>query len=144
MTLEELRDLIDSTINENGNKAITGKALNLCMNELVQYVANNKPQTTERLYMDLTGAAPITEEQQASNAALYEKLKTAFENDELLPIVVYQGAYPESSAVISSMNGFLNPVMVGTSGEYEGKIMLYLMMSQAVILSADGSVTLKS
>lgn len=143
MTLEELRDLIDSTINENGNKAITGKALNLCMNELVQYVANNKPQITERLYMDLTGAAPITEEQQASNAALYEKLKTAFENDELLPIVVYQGAFPESSAGISSMNGSLNPVMVGTSGELEGKIMFYLMMTQAVILSEDGSVTIQ-
>lgn len=144
MTLEELRDLIDSTINENGNKAITGKALNLCMNELVQYVANNKPQTTERLYMDLTGAAPITEEQQASNAALYEKLKTAFETDELLPIVVYQGTYPESSTGISSINSFLNPVMVGTSGEFEGKIMFYLMMSQAVILSEDGSVTIQS
>ena len=144
MTLEELRDLIDSTINENGNKAITGMALNLCMNELVQFVANNKPRTTERLYMDLTGAAPITEEQQASNAALYEKLKTAFENDELLPIVVHQGPYPENSTGISSTNSFLNPVIVGTSGEFEEKIMFYLMMGQAVILSEDGSVTIQS
>lgn len=144
MTLEELRDLIDSTINENGNKAITGKALNLCMNELVQYVATNKPAMAERLYVDLTGSSPITEEQQASNAALYEKLKTAFENDELLPTVVYQGAYPNTSEGISSLNSFLNPVMIGASGEYEGKIMFYLMMSQAVILSEDGGVIIQS
>ena len=39
MTIKELKDLIDSTINENGTKAITGKALNLALNEITNAVA---------------------------------------------------------------------------------------------------------
>lgn len=144
MEIDELKELIDSTINENGERAITGKALNLCMNELVQYVATNKPQVAERLYVNLSGEA-LTEEQLASNAALYAEIKAAFENDELVPTVVYQGTYDiNPSAGISLMNSQLFPVMLGSAdGQYAGKIMLYLMMSVAVLLSEDGSVTIQ-
>lgn len=141
MEIEELKELIDSTINENGERAITGKALNLCMNELVQYVASNKPQVVERLYVDLAGAA-LTEEQQASNAALYAKLKAAFENDELVPLVSYHGVYIMGSTDISSMDALLTPVMLGADGgKYSGKIVFYLMFQIMILLSEDGSVT---
>ena len=60
MTIEELKDLIDSTINENGTKAITGKALNLALNEITNAVA--EAATTggggggvKRLYADISG-----------------------------------------------------------------------------------------
>ena len=60
MTIEELKDLIDSTINENGTKAITGKALNLALNEITNAVA--EAATTggggggvKRLYVDISG-----------------------------------------------------------------------------------------
>ena len=90
MTIEEIKDLIDSTINENGTKSITGKALNLALNEIVNAVA--EAATTggggvKRLYVNIDGS-PITDEQQlASNAALYTEIVTALTNDELPPQV---------------------------------------------------------
>lgn len=89
MTIEELKDLIDSTINENGTKAITGKALNLALNEITNAVA--EAATTgggvKRLYIDLSGGSVTDPEQLASNAALYTEIVTALTNDELPPQV---------------------------------------------------------
>ena len=100
MTIEELKDLIDSTINENGTKAITGKALNLALNEITNAVA--EAATTggggvKRLYVDISGGALTDPEQLASNAALYTEIVTALTNDELPPqvgiLIVTEGLY---------------------------------------------------
>lgn len=101
MTIEELKDLIDSTINENGTKAITGKALNLALNEITNAVA--EAATTgggggvKRLYMDLSGGTLTDPEQLASNAALYTEIVTALTNNELPPqvgvMITEGGAY---------------------------------------------------
>lgn len=92
MTIEELKDLIDSTINENGTKAITGKALNLALNEITNAVA--EAATTggggsgvKRLYVDISGGTLTDPEQLASNAALYTEIVTALTNNELPPQV---------------------------------------------------------
>ena len=92
MTIEELKDLIDSTINENGTKAITGKALNLALNEITNAVA--EAATTggggsgvKRLYVDVSGGTLTDPAQLASNAALYTEIVTALTNDELPPQV---------------------------------------------------------
>lgn len=91
MTIEELKDLIDSTINENGTKAITGKALNLALNEITNAVA--EAATTgggggvKRLYVDVSGGTLTDPVQLASNAALYTEIVTALTNDEFPPQV---------------------------------------------------------
>ena len=91
MTIEELKDLIDSTINENGTKAITGKALNLALNEIANAVA--EAATTgggggvKRLYGDINGGTLTDPVQLASNAALYTEIVTALTNNELPPQV---------------------------------------------------------
>ena len=91
MTIEELKDLIDSTINENGTKAITGKALNLALNEITNAVA--EAATTgggggvKRLYIDASGGTLTDPAQLASNAALYTEIVTALTNDEFPPQV---------------------------------------------------------
>ena len=100
MTIEELKDLIDSTINENGTKAITGKALNLALNEITNAVA--EAATTgggggvKRLYVNISGGT-LTDEQLASNAALYTEVVTALTNDEFPPqvgaLIRMEGAY---------------------------------------------------
>ena len=90
MTVDEIRDLIDNTITTNGVKNITGQALNLALNEIVNAVA--EAATTggggvKRLYINID-SSPITDEQQlASNAALYTEIVTALTNDELPPQV---------------------------------------------------------
>lgn len=106
MTIEELKDLIDSTINENGTKAITGKALNLALNEITNAVA--EAATTgggggvKRLYVDASGGTLTDPEQLASNAALYTEIVTALTNNELPPQV--EVLIPEGDAYIVLTN----------------------------------------
>lgn len=139
MTIEELKDLIDSTINENGTKAITGKALNLALNEITNAVA--EAATTggggsgvKRIYVDLSGTL-TNPEQLASNAALYTEIVTALTNDELPPQV---GILLSADGVYT--NGTLNVI------EYADSIitfMLYMGSSPTVItLTSDGNVSM--
>lgn len=126
MTIEELKDLIDSTINENGANAITGKALNLALNEIVNAVA--EAATTggggggvKRLYVDFSGGT-LTGEQLASNAALYTEIVTALTNDEFPPqvgvLVVMDGTYQYMTSIISAYDGSMLGLYVGISQVY--------------------------
>ena len=89
MTIEEIKDLIDNTINENGAKAITGQALNLALNEIVNAVAEAATtggSAAKTLYVG-SDSSPLTEEQIASNVALYNEISTALSNGEMPPQV---------------------------------------------------------
>ena len=139
MTIEELKDLIDSTINENGTKAITGKALNLALNEITNAVA--EAATTgggggvKRLYADASGGSVTDPEQLASNAALYTEIVTALTNDELPPqvgvLIAIEGNYQYITNVQTTYNG--------------SDIMLVFMLNgtpTGIILTSDGNVSI--
>ena len=138
MTIQELKDLIDSTINENGTKAITGKALNLALNEITNAVA--EAATTgggggvKRLYVDLGGA--VTDpEQLASNAALYTEIVTALTNGELPPQV---------GVLIAEGEGYTNAIFnYITYGDSIITFMLSMGNSQTIMaLTSDGNVSM--
>ena len=138
MTIEELKDLIDSTINENGTKAITGKALNLALNEITNAVA--EAATTggggvKRLYADLNGGSITDPEQLASNTALYTEIVTALTNNELPPQV----------GVLTSIEGtYINGNTLATI--YDGTtLMFYVFVEGFAVctLTSDGNVTVQ-
>ena len=139
MTIEELKDLIDSTINENGTKAITGKALNLALNEITNAVA--EAATTgggggvKRLYADISGGSITDPEQLASNAALYTEIVTALTNNELPPQVI----------VWTSIEGtYINGNTLATL--YDGNtLMFYIFVEGFAVctLTSDGNVTVQ-
>ena len=138
MTIEELKDLIDSTINENGTKAITGKALNLALNEITNAVA--EAATTggggvKRLYADLNGGSITNPEQLASNAALYTETVTALTNDELPPQV----------GVLMSIEGtYINANTLATL--YDGTTLMFYVFAESFAicsLTSDGNVTVQ-
>ena len=138
MTIEELKDLIDSTINENGTKAITGKALNLALNEITNAVA--EAATTggggvKRLYADLNGGSITDPEQLASNAALYTEIVTALTNNEMPPQV----------GVLASIEGtYINANSLATL--YDGSTLIfYVFMENFAVctLTSDGNVTVQ-
>ena len=138
MTIEELKDLIDSTINENGTKAITGKALNLALNEITNAVA--EAATTggggvKRLYADVSGGSITDPEQLASNAALYAEIATALTNNELPPQV----------GVLASIEGtYINGNSLVTI--YDGStLVFYVFMESFAVctLTSDGNVTVQ-
>lgn len=117
MTIEELKDLIDSTINENGTKAITGKALNLALNEITNAVA--EAATTgggggvKRLYVDVSGGTLTDPVQLASNAALYTEIVTALTNNELplqVGVMIAEGgAY---QCITNILTGYRDPNVI--------------------------------
>ena len=137
MTIEELKDLIDSTINENGTKAITGKALNLALNEITNAVA--EAATTgggvKRLYIDLSGGSVTDPEQLASNAALYTEIVTALTNTELPPQV----------GVLIAMEGAYQCITNVQTTYHNSDVMLVFMSDgtpTAMILTSDGNVSI--
>ena len=131
MTIEELKDLIDSTINENGTKAITGKALNLALNEITNAVA--EAATTgggggvKRLYVDLSGGTLTAPEQLASNAALYTEIVTALTNGELPPQV---GILTENECYLAIMFLYQNSSLQIAAG------------GASLTLTSDGNVSM--
>ena len=138
MTIEELKNMIDSTINENGTKAITGKALNLALNEIANAVA--EAATTggggvKRLYVDISGGTLTDPVQLASNAALYTEIVTALTNNELPPqvgvMVADGGAY---QCITNFQTIYHNP-----------NVMLLFMadgVSTGMALTSDGNVSM--
>ena len=138
MTIEELKDLIDSTINENGTKAITGKALNLALNEITNAVA--EAATTggggvKRLYADMNGGSITDPEQLASNAALYTEIVTALTNDEMPPQV----------GILASIEGaYINGNSLATI--YDGTTLIFYVFAESFAvctLTSDGNVTVQ-
>lgn len=139
MTIEELKDLIDSTINENGTKAITGKALNLALNEITNAVA--EAATTggggvKRLYIDMSGGTLTDPEQLASNAALYTEIVTALTNNELPPqvgiLISEGGAYQCITNVQTTYNNSHVTLVFIADGTPAG-----------MILTSDGNVSIQ-
>lgn len=135
MTIEELKDLIDSTINENGTKAITGQALNLALNEIVNAVAEAATtggSAAKTLYVG-SDSSPLTQEQIASNVALYNEISTALSNKEIPPQVNGVAYVAESGNI-----GFTSSGVFMT----ENSVYVYAM-PVVCILASDGSVTVQ-
>ena len=140
MTIEELKDLIDSTINENGTKAITGKALNLALNEITNAVAESATTGggggVKRLYVDVSGGTLTDPVQLASNAALYTEIVTALTNNELPPQVgtlISEGG--------ENANATFNYISYGGSDI----VFAYTMGSSQtmMVLTSDGNVSMR-
>lgn len=92
MSFEEIREMIDYTITQNNAKQITGKAINLALNELLnaveQYVADNAGgSSAEIVYLFDVNTGETSEEDKAKNALVVEKFKDAYLQGKLLPIL---------------------------------------------------------
>lgn len=94
MKKEELLEMVDATINENGKRNITGKALNLALTEIINSMGEAGGgmdtiyfipyQPTEELSAPEEYEPVFTEEEiaamVASNVEVYNKLSEAFKN----------------------------------------------------------------
>ena len=136
MTIEELKDLIDSTINENGTKAITGKALNLALNEITNAVAEAATtggSAAKTLYVG-SDSSPLTQEQIASNVSLYNEISTALSNKEIPPQV-------NGIAYVADIGGNIGFI---SSGVFMINNSVYVYATPvACVLASDGSVTVR-
>lgn len=134
MGKEELVGMINSTINTNGSGAITGEALNLALQAIVETMGTGSGSGAEKLQGYFDGSAwQQTEDEKALNAQLYTKIVSALENNQ--PISVWVKSVMENSqSCFTSV-----AVAVGNS-------MAMIMFSEGggsgmiLFLSSDGSV----
>lgn len=92
MSFEEIREMIDYTITQNNAKQITGKAINLALNELLnaveQYVTDNAGgASAETVYFFDTDTGETSEENKVKNALVVEKFKDAYLQGKSLPVL---------------------------------------------------------
>lgn len=141
MTKEELIEMIDATINENGSRNITGKALNLALTEIVNAMGSGGGAIT--FY---TGE--LTEEQRAANAVSYNIVATAGASGlPLPPCTVEQpagAAFPVSGSwaavlVWYAPDGSDNANVFGASGVCIMDLMTLMGGSNLKAFKSDGT-----
>ena len=100
MTFEEIKDMINSTITENGQRHITGKSINLALIETLtaieEFLENNKPKggaASEIAYLPDMNTGEMDPEHQAHNLEIYNKFKAAFEGGEPLPLLSVDSSF---------------------------------------------------
>lgn len=134
MGKEELVGMINSTINTNGSGAITGEALNLALQAIVETMGTGSGSGAEKLQGYFDGSAwQQTEDEKALNAQLYTKIVSALENNQ--PISVW------AKGVMGNSQVCFTSVAVGVDSS-----MAMIIFSQggsnamSFVLSSDGSV----
>lgn len=134
MEKEKLVEMINSTINTNGSGAITGEALNLALQAIVETMGTGSGSGAEKLQGYFDGSAwQQTEEEKALNAQLYTKIVSALENDQ--PISVWGKATAGSETYVLTSTA----VVV-----QESMVVIILLIGEPLdfSLSSDGSVTI--
>ena len=153
MTFDEIKDMINSTIVENGQRQITGKSINLALIETLtaieEYLANYKPDVNgaETVYYEES----LTEAHQIANAEVYAKCKAAVSEGASLPVIQVDitstTGLPSTNGVTtiesSIQAGFVDPTSenateIGIAGIVIQTKSLY------IIVNEDGTVTLQS
>lgn len=129
MEKEELVEMINSTINTNGSGAITGEALNLALQAIVETMGTGSGSGAEKLQGYLDGSAwQQTDDEKALNAQLYTKIVSAIGNDQ--PISVWAKV---------TMSGA--PICLTSMGVGASSSMVMIMFSEGTFtLSSDGTV----
>lgn len=134
MEKEELVEMINSTINTNGSGAITGEALNLALQAIVETMGTGSGSGAEKLQGYFDGSAwQQTEEEKALNAQLYAKIVTALENGE--PISVWGKA---------TADGATFNFTSASVGGADTMVIIVSVLDGAMIdiaLSSDGSIS---
>lgn len=97
MTKEEIKSMIDATINENGDRNITGKALNLALNAIVDAMGEGGGLDTVYLIpFNPTEVGALSETDEfwtlddimamiEHNKTIYEKIANKFTNEKSIP-----------------------------------------------------------
>lgn len=147
MTKEELIEMIDATINENGSRSITGKALNLALTEIVNAMGSGSGAGAATIYYMM---GEETEEQKAHNATVWAQLKATVEAGQPLPPIMIditdmtaaqQGVTGVSMNFPALQQGFDTTGAMGMLGEGVPCLLVMADGFGDIIVAEDGSIT---
>lgn len=138
-TIDELKEMVNSTITTNGTKQIAGADLRNALLEIIG-TACAGGATRSRMYMppsmlydELPG---LTDEQQAENAELYAAIKDAYDNGGAYPMVEMYAKLDSENAVYS-----LNGDVLCAASDTEGFVVMVVNQNLGqMTLAEDGSV----
>ena len=138
MEKEELVEMINSTINTNGSGAITGEALNLALQAIVETMGTGSGSGAEKLQGYFDGSAwQQTEEEKALNAQLYTKIVSAIGNDQPISVLAKM-TMEQYSAVITSTGLVVTDSMVEMIFAFESLAFFVLLSDGSVSVSMGG------
>lgn len=140
MEKEELIEMINSTINTNGSGTITGEALNLALNAIVETMGTGSGggAVWEKISgtVNLTSLESITvtttEEDKAANIALIARSKQNMKNG--IPVMAYMTAFNEEQNIYICPSGGLIIMPEGVE---------VYAFPFIIMLAGDGSVTIQ-
>lgn len=149
MTKEELKEMIDSTIAANGERAITGQALNLALNAIIDSMGTGG-SGARRLYVPLgdDDEEELASAALASNAMLYTEIKAALESGEPCP-VTYLAAEDRGATVYTTSTAYImgnvSPTGDGDDGDNDGAdaVVAFYGIGLQIALMPDGSVSVE-
>ena len=134
MEKEELVEMINSTINTNGSGAITGEALNLALQAIVETMGTGSGSGAEKLQGYFDGSAwQQTDDEKALNAQLYTKIVSTIGNDQ--PISVW------GKVNANGVPAVLTSIMVAVTDTMSSIVFFTNVGLLDATLSSDGSVS---
>lgn len=138
-TIDELKEMVNSTITTNGTKQIAGADLRNALLEIIG-TACAGGATRSRMYVPASmlddGLPGLTDEQQAENAELYAAVKDAYDNEGAYPMVEMYVKL-ESENTVYSLNGDV----LCMASDTEGFVVLVVnQILGQMTLAEDGSV----
>lgn len=138
-TIDELTEMVNSTITTNGTKQIAGADLRNALLEIIGTACAGGAKRT-RMYVPASaldsGLPGLTDEQQAENAELYAAIKDAYDNGGEYPMVEAYATL-ESENVVYSLNGDV----ICMASDTEGFVVLVVNQNLGqMTLAEDGSV----
>lgn len=139
-TIDELKEMVNSTITTNGTKQIAGADLRNALLEIIG-TACAGGATRSRMYVPPSvfenGLPGLTDEQQAENAELYAAVKDAYDNEGTYPMVEMYAKLDSENAVYS-----LNGDVLCAASDTEGFVVLVANQNLGqMTLAEDGSVS---
>lgn len=141
-SLQELKEMIDSVIVENGKGQITAQALNLVLNEMSEALSemggSGGGGGAYQIHVPVT--EELTAEQIAFNAQQFAILEPKFQNKEFVQIGVAVDN-PDMGFMCMSVNQIMYGDLLGT-GSNSIFLMMSADMSGMVILNSDGRVNI--
>lgn len=140
-TIEELKQMIDSVIVENGKGQITGQGLNLVLNEMSDALSEmGGGGGAYQIYIPSTGE--LTEEQIAFNAQQFAVLEPKLQNKEFVQVGASAGAEMLGMGFMCAViPQVIYGDLMGTGSNSIVLIMDSSSMSSAFILNSDGTIS---
>lgn len=134
----ELYDVIDGNIIENGEKAITAQSLKNTLYALADEIGKGGQGGGEFYTLaiaDLLGEEPLTEEQKAHNAELYRKIMEVDLTSAVSVPPVFCVGLPMMIDFTDGELAFILSIPAGMNADYT--LMGYCLL---IILNEDGSI----